>query len=212
MASARGAMVPLAWRRARRRRPPLVVLCDISGSMDRYSRMLLFFLHAITNDRDRVHTLLFGTRLTNITRHLKHRDVDVAIARVSDCGHRLGGRHAHRRLPGRIQPPLVAAAAGQGAIVLLISDGLDSDVGDGLAQEMERLAQVLPAADLAQSAAALRGLRGAARGHSRDAAVRRRFPAGAQPAEPEAVGHRIRPPTRRPRPGCRAATRRVMHI
>jgi len=83
MTSARGAIVPLAWRRRRRRRPPLVLLCDISGSMDRYSRMLLFFLHAITNDRDRVHTLLFGTRLTNITRHLRQRDVDVAIARVS---------------------------------------------------------------------------------------------------------------------------------
>src|SRR5207237_12133 len=73
----------LAWRRRRSRRPPLIVLCDISGSMDRYARMLLFFLHAITNDRDRVHTLLFGTRLTNITRHLKQRDVDVATARVS---------------------------------------------------------------------------------------------------------------------------------
>ena len=62
--------------------PPLVVLCDISGSMDRYARMLLHFLHAITNDRHRVHVLTFGTRLTNITRHLKHRDVDVALARV----------------------------------------------------------------------------------------------------------------------------------
>ena len=68
--------------------------------MDRYSRMLLFFLHAITNDRDRVHTLLFGTRLTNITRHLqaaRRRRRDRAHQRG---GHRLGGRHAHRRLPG----------------------------------------------------------------------------------------------------------------
>ena len=141
MTSARGVIVPLAWRRKRRRRPPLVVLCDISGSMDRYSRMLLFFLHAITNDRDRVHTLLFGTRLTNITRHLKQRDVDVAIARISGAvtdwagGTRIGAclgefnRHWSRRL------------LGQGAIVLLISDGLDSDVGDGLPQEMERLAK-----------------------------------------------------------------------
>src|SRR5436309_8912534 len=83
MATAGGTVVPLAWGERRRRRPPLVVLCDISGSMDRYSRMLLHFLHAITNDRDRVHTLLFGTRLTNITRHLKQRDVDVALTRVS---------------------------------------------------------------------------------------------------------------------------------
>ncbi len=141
MTSARGVIVPLAWRRKRRRRPPLVVLCDISGSMDRYSRMLLFFLHAITNDRDRVHTLLFGTRLTNITRHLKQRDVDVAIARISAAvtdwagGTRIGAclGEFNRRWSRRL--------LGQGAIVLLISDGLDSDVGDGLAHEMERLAK-----------------------------------------------------------------------
>lgn len=141
MTLAGGSVAPLAWRHRRRRRPPLVVLCDISGSMDRYSRMLLFFLHAITNDRDRVHTLLFGTRLTNITRHLKRRDVDVAIARVSAAvsdwagGTRIGACLAefNRRWSRRL--------LGQGAIVLLISDGLDSDVGEGLAAEMERLAK-----------------------------------------------------------------------
>ncbi|HEY2967094.1 MAG TPA: VWA domain-containing protein [Casimicrobiaceae bacterium] len=141
MASAGGTVVPLAWRERRRRRPPLVVLCDISGSMDRYSRMLLFFLHAITNDRDRVHTLLFGTRLTNITRHLKRRDVDVALARVSAAvsdwagGTRIGACLAefNQRWSRRL--------LGQGAVVLLISDGLDSDVGEGLAAEMERLAK-----------------------------------------------------------------------
>ncbi|HEY2862846.1 MAG TPA: VWA domain-containing protein [Casimicrobiaceae bacterium] len=141
MVSARGAIVPLAWRHRRHRRPPLVVLCDISGSMDRYSRMLLFFLHAITNDGDRVHTLLFGTRLTNITRHLKQRDVDVAIVRISAAvtdwagGTRIGAclGEFNRRWSRRL--------LGQGAMVLLISDGLDSDVGDGLSREMERLAK-----------------------------------------------------------------------
>jgi uncharacterized protein with von Willebrand factor type A (vWA) domain len=141
MASAGGAVVPLAWRKRRRRRPPLVVLCDISGSMDRYSRMLLFFLHAITNDRDRVHTLLFGTRLTNITRHLRRRDVDVAVARIASAvsdwagGTRIGACLAefNRRWSRRL--------LAQGAIVLLISDGLDSDVGEGLSLEMERLAK-----------------------------------------------------------------------
>jgi len=139
MASARGAAMPLAWRKRRRRRPPLVVLCDISGSMDRYSRMLLFFLHAITNDRDRVHVLLFGTRLTNITRHLRNHDVDVAIARVSAAvsdwagGTRIGACLAefNRRWSRRL--------LAQGAIVMLISDGLDSDTGDGLSLEMDRL-------------------------------------------------------------------------
>jgi uncharacterized protein with von Willebrand factor type A (vWA) domain len=141
MASARGVVVPLQWRQRRRRRPPLVALCDISGSMDRYSRMLLLFLHAITNDRDRVHVLLFGTRLTNITRHLRHRDVDVAIAKVSASvsdwagGTRIGACLAdfNRRWSRRL--------LGQGAIVLLITDGLDSEAGDDLAPEMDRLAK-----------------------------------------------------------------------
>jgi uncharacterized protein with von Willebrand factor type A (vWA) domain len=141
MASAGGEVVPLEWRERRKRRPPLVVLCDISGSMDRYSRMLLFFLHAITNDCDRVHTLLFGTRLTNITRHLRRRDVDVALGRVSAAvsdwagGTRIGACLAefNRRWSRRL--------LGQGAVVLLISDGLDSDAGEGLSMEMERLAK-----------------------------------------------------------------------
>jgi len=141
MTSAGGEMGPLQWRARRKRRPPLVVLCDISGSMDRYSRMLMFFLHAITNDRDRVHTLLFGTRLTNITRHLRRRDVDVALARVAAAvsdwagGTRIGAclTEFNRRWSRRL--------LGQGAVVLLISDGLDSDAGEGLSREMERLAK-----------------------------------------------------------------------
>src|SRR4029079_1197527 len=91
--------------------PPLVVLCDISGSMNPYARMFLHFLHAITNDRGRVSVFVFGTRLTNITRQLRHRDVDVAMARVADAikdwsgGTRIGWgpREIKRRLgrPGR---------------------------------------------------------------------------------------------------------------
>ena len=148
--------------------------------MDRYARMLLHFLHAITNDGHRVHTLVFGTRLTNITRHLAHRDVDVALARVTASvddwagGTRIGACLAdfNRRWSRRL--------LGQNAVVLLISDGLDAEAGEGLAFEVERLAQVVRAADLAQSVAALRGIRGAARGHPRHPAVRRRLPAGAQ--------------------------------
>ena len=139
MIGAAGAAAPLAWRARLRRPPPLVVLCDISGSMDRYARMLLHFLHAITNDGHRVHTLVFGTRLTNITRHLAHRDVDVALARVTTAvddwagGTRIGASLAefNRRWSRRL--------LGQNAVVLLISDGLDADAGEGLAFEMERL-------------------------------------------------------------------------
>jgi uncharacterized protein with von Willebrand factor type A (vWA) domain len=141
MTGAAGTAAPLAYRRRQRRTPPLVVLCDISGSMDRYARMLLHFLHAITNDRHRVHVLLFGTRLTSITRHLKHRDVDVALDRVAAAvpdwagGTRIGACLAEfNRLWSR-------RLLGQNAVVLLISDGLDADAGEGLAFQAERLAK-----------------------------------------------------------------------
>jgi hypothetical protein len=131
--------IPFQWRRRRTRHPPLVVLCDISGSMDRYGRMLLHFLHAVTNDRDRVHTFLFGTRLTNVTRYLRHKDVDAALVkvgqavedwaggtRIGHCLHVFNARWSRRVL-------------GQGAVVLLITDGLDREDGRGLGDEMERL-------------------------------------------------------------------------
>ncbi len=140
-ASLRGGAQIIALKRRSRitRHPPLVVLCDISGSMNRYSRMFLHFLHAITNDRDRVHTLVFGTRLTNITRQLRNRDVDVAMNRVTAAiqdwagGTRIGVclEEFNRRWSRRL--------LGQNAVVLLISDGLDRDVGDGLGVQMERL-------------------------------------------------------------------------
>ena len=134
-----GATIPMRWRERRRRHPPLVVLCDISGSMSRYSRMLLHFLHALTNDRDRVHTFLFGTRLTNVTRHLRHRDIDLALGKIAEVvedwsgGTRIGKTlHAFNREWSR-------RVLGQGAVCLLITDGLDRDAGEGLADEMERL-------------------------------------------------------------------------
>jgi hypothetical protein len=134
-----GSGIELQRRSRRRRRPPLVVLCDISGSMSQYSRMFLHFLHAITNDRDRVHTLLFGTRLSNVTRYLRERDVDEALdkagkavtdwgggTRIGACLHEFN-RHWARRL------------LGQGAVVLLVSDGLDRDAGEGIEPEIRRL-------------------------------------------------------------------------
>jgi uncharacterized protein with von Willebrand factor type A (vWA) domain len=138
---ANASITPLRYRTRRRRPPPLVVLCDVSGSMDRYARMLLHFLHAITNDRHRVHVLTFGTRLTNITRHMRHRDVDVALARVAGAvldwsgGTRIGACLAdfNRKWSRRL--------LGQNAVVLLISDGLDADAAEGLAFEAERLAK-----------------------------------------------------------------------
>lgn len=134
-----GDALRLYFRRRIKRPPPLVVICDISGSMARYSRMLLHFLHALTNDRDRVHTFLFGTRLTNVTRYLRHKDVDHALDAISHAvedwsgGTRIGASlHAFNRLWSR-------RVLGQGAVVLFITDGLDRDAGEGLVLEMERL-------------------------------------------------------------------------
>ena len=131
--------IPLKFKKAKRRHPPPVVLCDISGSMSRYSRLFLHFLHAVTSDRDRVHTFLFGTRLTNITRDLKARDIDVSLDRVA--------KHVQDWSGGtRIGPSLAEfnkkwgrRVLGQGALVLLISDGLDRDQIDVLETAMERL-------------------------------------------------------------------------
>ena len=134
-----GKIIPLRRRSPERRHPPLVILCDVSGSMNRYSRMFLHFLHAITNDRDRVTSFVFGTRLTNISRCLRHRDVDVAMARVADAiadwsgGTRIGNCLADFNLRWSRR------VLGQNAMVLMISDGLDGDVGEGLAKQMERL-------------------------------------------------------------------------
>jgi uncharacterized protein with von Willebrand factor type A (vWA) domain len=134
-----GDVIPLVRALPIEIHPPLVVLCDISGSMNPYARMFLHFLHAITNDRDRVSVFVFGTRLTNITRQLRHRDVDVAMAKVADAikdwsgGTRIGGclRDFNWRWGRRV--------LGQNACVLLVSDGLDREAGEGLSDEMERL-------------------------------------------------------------------------
>jgi uncharacterized protein len=136
-----GDIIPLVRAAPTELHPPLVVLCDISGSMNPYSRMFLHFLHAITNDRDRVAVFVFGTRLTNITRQLRHRDVDVAMAKVADAikdwsgGTRIGAslREFNFRWGRRV--------LAQNACVLLVSDGLDREAGEGLGEEMERLAK-----------------------------------------------------------------------
>jgi uncharacterized protein len=131
--------IPLRWR-SRRTRPPLVAaLCDVSGSMSRYARVVLRFLHALARDRPSVHAFTFGTRLTNVTRPLRFRDPDAALAAVGravqdwDGGTRIGA--ALREFNLRWSRRLLA----QGALVLLVTDGLDRDAGQGLAEEMRRL-------------------------------------------------------------------------
>ncbi len=138
-----GDITALARRARRTRWPNLVVLCDISGSMSQYSRMVLHFLHAVANEKGagwaRVHAFTFGTRLTNITRHLATRDVDAALAAAGaeaqdwEGGTRIGeALHAFNRDWSR-------RVLGTGAVVLLITDGLDRGDPDLLATEAERL-------------------------------------------------------------------------
>ncbi len=134
-----GELILPKFRERRTVYPPLVVLADISGSMSQYSRLFLHFLHVLTEERRRVHTFVFGTRLTNITRQMRYRDPDEALAlsaaAVKDWsgGTRIGeavgsfNRHWSRRV------------LGQGAEVLLITDGLEREETAHLSAEMERL-------------------------------------------------------------------------
>jgi uncharacterized protein len=119
--------------------PPIVALLDISGSMSQYSRIFLHFLHELTDARKRVSTFLFGTRLSNVTRSLRQRDPDDALAAVSAAvpdwsgGTRIASSlRAFNRLWAR-------RVLTQGAIVLLITDGLERDADDTLGFEIDRL-------------------------------------------------------------------------
>lgn len=131
--------IELTWREIKRKPRPLVIICDISGSMSLYSRLLLHFIHTISNGLLNVEAFVFGTRLTRITRQLKKRDVDDAVRDVSKSvqdwsgGTRIGdaihyfNHHWGKRVLGR------------GAVVLLISDGWDRGDASTLKEEMDRL-------------------------------------------------------------------------
>lgn len=134
-----GEVLALARTRRRVKPPPLVALCDISGSMTRYAQILLHFLHALANRRARVSVFLFGTRLTNVTRALLKRDPEVAFEMVARIlpdwsgGTRIGeSLSAFNRLWAR-------RVLAQGAVVLLITDGLDRQGAEGLAEAADRL-------------------------------------------------------------------------
>ncbi|WP_114945141.1 vWA domain-containing protein [Microvirga calopogonii] len=134
-----GAAIDLAYRSQTIRHVPVVALMDISGSMADYTRVFLHFLHAVAEKRRRVYSFVFATRLTNISRELTSRDPDEALARASkrvqdwEGGTRIAhalhsfNRHWSRRV------------LGQGAIVLLFTDGLEREVTPELTFEMDRL-------------------------------------------------------------------------
>ena len=134
-----GDFIDLRFVGPKSRPPPVVALLDISGSMSQYSRIFLHFLHALTDTRKRVSTFLFGTRLTNVTRALRERDPDDALASCSAVvpdwsgGTRIASSlHAFNKLWAR-------RVLTQGPVVLLITDGLERDADDNLAFEIDRL-------------------------------------------------------------------------
>ena len=139
MARQGGELLQPRWRAPRARPAPLVVLADISGSMSRYSRMLLHFTHTLARADVRVESFVFGTRLTRTTHLLRQRDPDIAVAqvvravqdwsggtRISACLHQFNQQWARRTLSGR-------------ATVLLVTDGLEHGHTEALRFEMERL-------------------------------------------------------------------------
>jgi len=134
-----GKMILLRHRQKAEINPPIVIIADISGSMGEYTRIFLHFMHALGERRRRVHSFLFGTRLTNVTRQLRLKDPDEALAACSDAvedwsgGTRIAtALHTFNRLWGR-------RVLGQGAIVLLFTDGLERENDSDLSIEMDRL-------------------------------------------------------------------------
>ncbi|SFK60200.1 vWA domain-containing protein [Falsiroseomonas stagni] len=134
-----GEIMDISRRRRVVRPPPLVALCDISGSMARYAQILVHFLHAVANDRDRVHTFLFGTRLTNVTRQLKYRDAEVAFEMVAHAVPDWSGGTRIGESLELFNKAWSRRVLGQGAVVLLITDGLDREGAKGLAEATDRL-------------------------------------------------------------------------
>ncbi|MDI7863299.1 VWA domain-containing protein [Rhizobiaceae bacterium n13] len=134
-----GDLILPRYREQKRIHPPIVVLADISGSMSQYTRIFLHFLHVLTDQRRKVQTFLFGTRLTNVTRFMRNRDPDQALDECAGAvkdwsgGTRIGETlHEFNRLWSR-------RVLGQGAIVILITDGLERDSVEQLSKEMDRL-------------------------------------------------------------------------
>ncbi len=134
-----GELIELAFREPKFKQRPLVVLCDISGSMERYSRMLLHFVHTLTNGLDRVEAFVFGTRLTRITRQLKRKDIDEALAEVVRVVDDWSGGTRIGEAIKTFNYRWARRVLGQGAVVIIISDGWDRGDVSVLAREMARL-------------------------------------------------------------------------
>jgi uncharacterized protein with von Willebrand factor type A (vWA) domain len=134
-----GALIDLKYLGPKTRQPPIVALLDISGSMSQYTRLFLHFLHSVTDARKRVHSFLFGTRLTNVTRALKSRDPDEALAQCSASVMDWSGGTRIATSLHDFNKQWARRVLTQGAIVLLITDGLERDPDQTLEFEIDRL-------------------------------------------------------------------------
>lgn len=134
-----GDLVLPKFSSQRTRHPPVVVIADISGSMSQYTRIFLHFLHALTDERRRVHTFLFGTRLTNVTRQMRRKDPDEALEECAGAVKDWSGGTRIGEALGAFNRNWSRRVLGQGAIVILITDGLERDSVEDLEKQMERL-------------------------------------------------------------------------
>jgi uncharacterized protein len=134
-----GALIDLKYLGQRTKQPPIVALLDISGSMSQYTRLFLHFLHSVTDARKRVHSFLFGTRLTNITRALKAKDPDEALSQCSASVMDWSGGTRIATSLHDFNKNWARRVLTQGAVVLLITDGLERDPDDRLEFEIDRL-------------------------------------------------------------------------
>jgi len=134
-----GSVIALKHRKRQRKPPPLVIIADISGSMGQYTRLFLHFVHGVMMGRRRTHVFLFGTRLTNITRQLAARDVDEALEKVTGAVQDWSGGTRIATSFAEFNRDWSRRVLGQGAVVLLLTDGLERDLDGSLAKAMDRL-------------------------------------------------------------------------
>lgn len=134
-----GQPLLLSWQRRKQKRRPLVVICDISGSMERYSRVLLKFIYVISNGLENVEAFVFSTRLTRITRQLRQRDIDAALDQITASVQDWAGGTRIGEALKTFNYEWGRRVLGQGAIVLIISDGWDRGDINLLRREMARL-------------------------------------------------------------------------
>jgi uncharacterized protein with von Willebrand factor type A (vWA) domain len=136
-----GEPLKLTWRRRKEKPRPLVALADISGSMEPYGRILLQFLYLLGSASERVESFVFATRLTRLTRSLAHRNVEEALRRATDQVIDWGGGTRIGESLRNFNYTWGRRVLGQGAVVLVISDGWDTGKTELLEREVARLSR-----------------------------------------------------------------------